>query len=138
MLTFREPDGSEVKDPSEDFLRQRVVEGDLDYWSGPAGDAWLLRQQDGEDADLVLTVQAEGVLVQHRDNLTGELRWVAGEPGDGERVPFFDGQETWELGRRFLVPRPAAFEAVAEFARTGRPAPGLRWESELDLSEEPI
>jgi hypothetical protein len=136
VLTYREPDGNEMENPSEDYLRDRVLGADLSYWEGPAGDAGLVRQGDGEDADLVLVVQAEGVLVRYRNFLAGDDRLVAEPPGDGaDWVEVYDGQNTITVNGRFLVPREAAWNAVAEFVRTGRASPSLRWETQLEVRD---
>jgi hypothetical protein len=141
MLTYREPDGNEVANPTEDYVRERVLGADRSYWEGPAGDAGIVRQGDGEDADLVLIVRAEGALVRYRNFLAGEDRLVADPPANGpEWVDVYDGQNTIRVNRRFLVPREAAWTAAAEFLRTGRASPSLHWETELEMQDgdEPV
>ena len=137
MLVYRGPDGAEVEEPSEEYLRGMLLGADLTYWNGPAGDAGLFRQDGSDDADLILIVQQNGVLVRHRDNVTGDERFLSQAPrGDDGWVEVYDGQETWRIGHRFLVPREMAWKAVTEFSRTGQPATGLRWEENLEIQEE--
>jgi hypothetical protein len=45
----------------------------------------------------------------------------------------YDGQESIVVSRRFLVSREAAWMAAAEFVRSGRAAPALRWEERLEM-----
>lgn len=137
MLTFREPTGYEVEEPTVEYLRSRVLDADLSYWEGPAGDAGLFRQHGDQDGDLVLLVQAEGALVFYRDYVAGEHKVLVGGParGEPEWVDVYDGQETISIARRFLVPREIAWRAVAEFARSGDAAPGLQWEDGLQMQE---
>jgi hypothetical protein len=136
MLTYRGPDAAEVVDPTEDWLRARVLDADLAYWEGPAGDATIELRGDGRDADLVLIVQAEGALVRYRNFMTNAEHLAAEPPGDDDGfVGVYDGQEELMINRRFLVPRSAAWTAVEAFARTGQPAPSLRWEDQLEMQE---
>jgi hypothetical protein len=137
MLTYREPDGTDVTEPSEAFLRERVLDADLTYWSGPAGDGFLVRQGEGEDRDLVLIVSDAGALVQYHDYLDRQDLVAADPPGDvDDWVEVYDGQELMRVRRRFLVSREAAWTAVSEFSRSGRAAPSLRWETELEVADE--
>jgi hypothetical protein len=130
---YRGPDGVEIPAPTEPYVRDRLLGGDLAYWRGPAGDAGLFRQGGGDDADLTLIVHAAGVLVRHRDYLAREDRVLAAQAGPaGDRVDVYDGQQTWSIPRRFLVSREMAWTAAAEFMRTGRRASELSWEHGFD------
>lgn len=133
-LVYRGPDGREVVAPAESFVRERLVDGELSYWEGPAGDAVLFRQGGGEDASVTLLVAAEGVILHFCDFMRREDVVLAHDPGaDAGRVAVYDSQEWWSVSRRFLVPRELAWTVTAEFMRTGHRPPGLTWSRSADF-----
>jgi hypothetical protein len=96
-LIYRGPDGQEVVAPTESFVRERLIDGDLSYWEGPAGDAVVFRQGGGEDASITLMVAAEGVILHFRDYVRREDVVLAHDPGPDvvpERADFVPAHET--------------------------------------------
>lgn len=135
MLTFREPDGSSVAAPDLEYVRAKVMDADQAYWDGPNGGQAMLEYR---DSALSLTVQPEGVLVQHQDSV-GRLQWLRDEEvaTDGW-VLHYDGQEFWHVRARFFVSRDLALRAVTAFYEGGDAGAGLPWTPTLDMSHEPV
>lgn len=141
-LIYQPPDGPDMRAPSEEYLRRRVLEADVAYWDGPngahAGLSWERDAAPFPVLTLVLTMHAGEYCVCHTGD-AGPSYLAAAPPRDPiEWIPVWMCQDFVPLGRRFLVPREMAWKAVAEFMHTGRPAAGLRWEAGTVEIGEPI
>src|SRR6266446_7502159 len=119
-LKFRPPNKPEVINPPTGWLREVVLDGDEQYWSGGSGDGSLWTKVGSDTVSLGLILKEPyGFVVQYGKADSTE-DFVAISSTDYSRtVQVWLGGNPWTVPTAFLVNRQKAWEAVEHFCRTG-------------------
>lgn len=131
-VVFTDGMGSEHVNPTDQWLRDRVFNGDDAFWEGSSGDALLLfEESDGPKASInIVGRNRYGFKLSH--GLTHEhdtYMLVHGNKG-AEVATVFVGGNPIKFWRYSFVPKELAWEAIEYFLRTGDRKNGLSWERE--------
>jgi hypothetical protein len=142
LLTYQDPDGEEVPEPSPEYLRAVLGREGPGYYANSGAAALYGTERD-----------VRGVVV-HGPHNTPLLCWFLEEPsgfhfsfsspggprlltydgsGPQPRVVHYLGGEPVYLPRGCFVPRERAWEVVRHFLETQQPSPAVPWVTAQDF-----
>ena len=126
-LTYHGPDGTEVVNPGEEFLRDVVLHAPASMWEVGSGDSGLDRS-DTDEALMFFAVEPFGMYVAFIP--PGDVDVVTTRsPDTSAVVEHYIGGEPFVAPAACYLPRPLAWNVVREFVRHGRRLDTLRWVS---------
>jgi hypothetical protein len=133
-ITFEDPIGSKLINPSMAVLRHLILTPDPQYWKQGSGDA-ILRFKEGK-ADrrmLIMPNEMYGIYLKFLDE-AGEEWLSLGEPGRLKEVT--ECSDEWFASIGLFVSRERAWLAVEELAQIGVRTDKIAWILPSDLPED--
>ena len=126
-VVFRDPSGQE-RNIVEEELRELILTADERYWRIGSGEGSLEMTDSEPRRALTLSLKEPyGFLLQYGEyESTDDLVAVA-STDHAETTEVIVGGNPWKVPTTFFVSRQAAWEAVEEFCRSGRPGNSLKW-----------
>jgi hypothetical protein len=133
-LTYHGPDGDEISNPGEEFLRDVVLHAPAATWEVGSGDSGLVRS-DTTEALVFFAVEPFGMYVAFIQLADADVVTTR-SPDTSKIVAHHIGGEPFVAPAACYLPRPLAWEVVREFARHGRRLDSLKWVSLGELEYE--
>jgi hypothetical protein len=127
-ITFRTPSGQEQFDPALAMLRDRVLNGDEDYWCVGSGDGSLEATLESGTAVLSLVLKEPyGFLLRYGTYDSTDDFVSLCFTDFSTTVEASLGGNPWIVPAGFFVSREKAWEAVVDFCRSGHMSRSITW-----------
>lgn len=138
VMTYTGPDGSVVRNPTNDFLQRLIFRERGRHWRGGSGDSGLSIDEHSRGG-AVSAIPGEPSLMFYLVERHGFFfTYFSGDPSREQYVPFAGGDPRPWVGhvigglefyapRACFVSRPFAWEIVREFLETRKRSRAVRW-----------
>jgi hypothetical protein len=132
-VVFTGPTGTSIDNPDLDYLRNLVLSPPPGYWSqGNGGATFEYGAEQCRKQLLYLPNPRHGIYLKYCDE--GDNEWLSlQDPTKLEEVA--ECSDQWYASVGLFLPPEKAWEAVAEFCRTGRRTDRISWIDPGELPE---
>ena len=127
-LIYRSPDGTELKNISEDFFKDIfLIKGD-EYWNHQSYDAGIRILDNDFKAEIVIAFNNKyGFFIQHFYE-NEEDEYVISHSNDlSNKTTIYPGGEAWELPISFFSNRDDTLKTILEIVNSGVRPNNLKW-----------
>lgn len=137
-ITFIQPDGLDIENPSPDFVREVIYNEGNAYWQSNAGDAaFWFDENDERKADLIVVGKdPEGFRLEYQSYADDGDYVLTNEAPSNEEVTVYVGGNRTNYWKNQFVSKETAWKAIEHFTQTGERLQGLNWQKDGAPSAE--